>query len=197
MNEQQQDTLLTQLRQDGVRTIRTGMLNHGMLDPQFARFVTGAFKHGIATVLIIYPTQGGTGRHTAPANPSMGRKWPVPALSDLDPERFGKWLGPQFATIEAAGLRLSAIELGNEFNKAGYNADFLVPGSGRVLGIFDLNNSHDSEASSVAAGYRAYLKVLTELKDMRDHSDVNGATPILLGGLAKRRAGRCHFGAEI
>ncbi len=56
--------------------------------------------------------------------------------------------------------------------------------SGRVLGLSDLNNPNDPEARNVANGYRAYIKILAVLKDMRDHSRVNKTTPIVSGGLA-------------
>jgi hypothetical protein len=184
MNEQQQDALLDELQQHGVKTIRTGMLNRGMLDPKFAHFVVGAFKRGIQTVLLIYPTQGGAGKHTAPTNPRFGRRWPIPALSDADPQGFRDWLAPQMAAMESAQVRFAAFELGNEFNTPGFNGDFPVPGTGRVLGISELSNANDSEGNAIAAGYKAYLKNLAVLKDARDHSQINRATPVLLGGLA-------------
>jgi hypothetical protein len=118
------------------------------------------------------------------ANPPVGRLWRVPALSDADPEGFRKWFVLQLAALEAAGVRVAAFELGNEFNTTGYNGDFPAPGSGRVLGLSDLNNPNDAEVHAVAEGYRNYIKILAVLKDMRDHSRVNKATPIISGGLA-------------
>lgn len=82
--------------------------------------------------------------------------WRVPALSDADPEGFRKWFAPQLAALEAEGVRIAAFELGNEFNTTGYNADLPAPGSGRVLGLSDLDNPNDPEARNVANGYRAH-----------------------------------------
>jgi hypothetical protein len=184
MNEQQQDSLLNQLKMNGVSTIRTGILHQGLLEDNIAHFIFGASKLGMQTVLIVFPHMGGTDRHTAPANPAMGLPWPVPALSNADPDGFKKWIAPQMAALESANVRLAAFELGNEFNTPGFNGDFPTPGSGRILSVGDLNNASDAEANGVANGYRAYLKVFAVLKEVRDASKVNRSTPIILGGLA-------------
>ena len=57
-------------------------------------------------------------------------------------------------SLEAAGVRLAAIELGNEINTSGYNGDIASPGSGRVLGLADLNSPDDSVKRTIAAGFR-------------------------------------------
>ena len=50
------------------------------------------------------------------------------------------------------------------------------------LGVFNsFPNPKDQEGSTVATGYRAYLKVMATLKDLRDHSRLNAQTPILFG----------------
>jgi Glycosyl hydrolase catalytic core len=184
ITEAQQDALIEQLQHNGVTTIRTGMLNSGMLDPKFAHFIIGAYQHGIQTILLIYPKQGGSDKHLAPANTAVGRPWGAPALSDADPDGFRNWLGPQLAVLEAARVRLRAFELGNELNTGGYNGDLAEPGSGRILGMADLNNPNDPEGRAVAAGYLTYLKILAVLKDARDHSQVNRTTPVIVGGMA-------------
>ena len=181
-SERQQDDLIEQLHKSGVTTIRESLPTN--IDERFTRFVTHAYKAGIGIVVILYPTQGGTGKHTSPVNPAVGRKWRVPALSDADPEGFRKWFTPQLAALETAGIRVAAFELGNEFNTTGYNADLAAPGSGRVLGLSDLDNPNDAEAHTIAEGYRAYVRILAVLKDMRDHSQLNRTTPVISGGLA-------------
>ena len=82
------------------------------------------------------------------------------------------------------GVKLTAFELGNEFNTVGYNADFPAQSSGRVLGLNDLNNPNDAEARQIAAGYLQYIKIMAVVKDVRDHSRLNKTTPIITGGLA-------------
>jgi hypothetical protein len=65
-----------------------------------------------------------------------------------------------------------------------HNADFPAKNSGRVLGLDDLNNPNDAEARQIAAGYLQYIKIMAVVKDVRDHSKLNKATPIITGGLA-------------
>jgi hypothetical protein len=73
------------------------------------------------------------------------------------------WFSSRVAAMEAGGVHLTAFEFGNEINTAGYDGDFPIRASGRVLGLSDLNNANDPEAAVVAAGYRAYLTALAEL----------------------------------
>jgi hypothetical protein len=105
MSEQQQDALIEQLVQSGVKTIRTG------LGAKFDRFIIRAFEHGIGAVVILYPTEAATGP-MRPANPSVGLQWAVLPLSKADPKKFSDWFASQLAPLEAAGVRLAAFELG-------------------------------------------------------------------------------------
>ena len=57
---------------------------------------------------------------------------------------------------------LAGFEFLNEFNWAGFNADFLLPGQGRVFGANDLKN--DPEGQAIASGYLQYLQTLAVLK---------------------------------
>jgi hypothetical protein len=86
------------------------------------------------------------------------------------------------AKLEEKGIVLESFEPGNEINWAGFNADFSLPGEGRVLGLDDLRD--DPEGKGVAKGYLQYLKLLEALKDIRDHSQLNKHTPIISAGLA-------------
>jgi len=162
-----QDAEIKRLADSGVKTIRTS------LSAKSAYFITQAFHHGIGSVVIVYPSYGGTAK-------PQGR-WSRVPLSAANPKEFTAWLTPLLDQLEASGVRLTALELGNELNTSGSNADLPDPGSGRVLGISDLNNPKDAEGHAVAAGYRDYLKIMAALKDLRDHSRLNKATPILSG----------------
>jgi hypothetical protein len=180
MSEQQQDATIAQLQKDGVKVIRTTL---GGKNDKYTAFVIKAFQHGIGSIVMVSPNKGGTGVHTSPANTAAGRGWEMPALSDTDPSGFRKGYTPELTALEAAGVRLTALELGNEINMTWDNADFPVPNSGRVLGLADLGNPNDPEGRAVAAGYRAYVKIMAALKDMRDHLRINQTTPIISGGL--------------
>jgi hypothetical protein len=179
LDEQQQDALIAQLRHENVKTIRTGFVNDKNI-----LFIIRAYKAGISTIGLVFPDQIVAGKQKSPADPTVGRHWGVPAFSDIDPEGFRNAFAPHLAALEAAGVKLAAIELGNEFNTPAFNGDFILPGSGRVLGISDLKNRNDPEGRAVAAGYLVYLRVLAVLKDVRDHSQLSKATAIISGGLA-------------
>jgi hypothetical protein len=182
VGEPQQDSKIAQLQGYGVRIVREGFPSS--LDQRFNRFIITAYRHGIGTVAIIYPTLGGTQKHTSAIDVAAGRRWRTPALVDADPDGFRKAFTTQLAALEDAGVKLTALEIGNEFNTVGYNADFPAQSSGRVLGLNDLDNPNDTEARRIAAGYLQYIKIMAVVKDVRDHSKLNKTTPIVTGGLA-------------
>jgi hypothetical protein len=162
-----EEDMVRQLAANGVHTIRTSFF------PSNADFIIKAYQHGIGTVAIVYPHTNSTAQKK--------RTWADIPLSELKPQEFTDGFKPMLDHLEAAGVRLTAIELGNEINTSGYNGDIASPGSGRVLGIRDLNNPDDAEARPIAAGFQVYLKIMAALKDLRDHSKLNKATPILSG----------------
>jgi hypothetical protein len=165
-----EEEMVKQLADNGVKTIRFGLLP-GRID-----FIIQAYQHGIGTVAIIYPHTG------SKAKPR--RSWADVPLSELNPEEFIAGVKPMLDQLEAAGVRLTGMELGNEINTSLYNGDLPGPGSGRMLGLAELNKSNDAEASVVAAGYRNYIKIAAALKDLRDHSKLNQHTPIIAAGMA-------------
>ena len=169
ITQPQQDAEVDRLAGYGVKTIRTGF------STKSDYFIARAYRHGIGTVAIVYPSGGST---TKPKT-----RWSDYPLSQLDPREFAAWFKPLLDSMEVSGVRLTAFELGNEINTYGYNGDIPSPGSGRVLGLADLNNPKDTEASVIAKGLRNYLKIMAVLKDLRDRSKLNRTTPILLGGI--------------
>ena len=100
LNDQQQDQLIEQLRANGVKTIRLPLV-----DDKSIRFIVDAYQHGIATVLIIYPTSGSTNARMRPADPSIGLGWRVAAFSDIDPQAFRGWAAIQLSTLERSEER--------------------------------------------------------------------------------------------
>jgi hypothetical protein len=154
---------------NGVKTMRISLF------PNSVDFVIDAYRHGISSVVIVYPYAGSSVKWKG--------AWGAAPLSKLDPKEFTAGFSPMLEKLEAAGVRLAAIELGSEINTSGYNGDIPVPGSKRVLGLTDLNNPHDTEAAAIAAGYRQYLKIMAALKELRDRSKLNQRTPLLSAGL--------------
>jgi hypothetical protein len=188
-SKQTKDDLLAQLQRYGVNTVRTSLGGHG---EGYTDFIIKAHQRGIGAVIFIGPDAGSTNNaHALSPDKAAGRPWGIAALSDADPEGFKKWFSDELAKLEAAGVRATAFELGNELNTPRFNADFGPDKTpGRVLGLKDLENLNDSEARAVADGYRQYIKIMAALKDVRDHSKLNGTTPILSGMSAVMAKGR-------
>jgi hypothetical protein len=189
LGQTQQDTLVEVLQKEGVRTVRTG------LGDKYTHFITSAFRHGIGVVVIVDPTAGSAAasQHARRADPPL-TTWTVGRLSDADPEGFKQWLAPQLATLQRNGVKLTALEIGNELNSPAYNGDFDVPGDGRVLGFDDIEKGWkawsnkesitDAEASNIAKGFYVYLSILGAAKDvMGEVSPLNRTTPVISSGV--------------
>ena len=86
-----------------------------------------------------------------------------------------------FDKLDANGIVLAGIELGNEINWTDFNGDFPIPGEGKAFSLEDL--SRDPEAQQVARGFLQYLKLLAALKEVRDHSKLNRRPSFPLGWL--------------
>jgi hypothetical protein len=139
--------------------------------------VIKAYQHGIGSVVLVSPFANNTGKHALAPDTSAGHPWGLPALQDADAEGFAKWFAPELAKLDAAGVRVVAFEAGNEINSSPFNADFAAPGPDHPLELADLDNPDDPRGRAVAAGYRAYLKILATLQFVRDHSQLDRTTP--------------------
>jgi len=160
-----------QLAENGVKTIRIS------LSPGSVEFITRVWQHGVKTLALVGPSSG-TKAH------KKNQFWASFALSEADPQEFTAAIKPMLDRLEAAGVQLAGLELGNEINTSGYNGDIAAPGSGRLLELADLGNPKDAEALPIAASFRNYMKIAAALKDLRDHSKLNQHTPIIAAGIA-------------
>lgn len=113
--------------------------------------------------------------------------WGGPPLSYADPELYRTAFQKLFDALDANGIELAGIELGNEINWAAFNPEFLLPGEGKILSLDDL--AHDPEGKQVAKGFLQYIKILAVLKDVRDHSKLNHAMPIISAGMVDAKDG--------
>ena len=109
-------------------------------------------------------------------------------LSQADPERSRAYYQTLFDKLDAKGVVLAGVELGNEINWTDFNGDFPIPGQGKSFTFEDL--SRDPEAKKVAQGFLQYLKILAALKDVRDHSRLNKHVPIISAGMAAVTGGQ-------
>jgi hypothetical protein len=174
---EEQESILDEMQRAGVRAVRCSLAS-GDKGVDFAQRVTA---HGIKIVWMVglTPAAGTPWPHAPQGFKGLWQGYP---LSSIDPERFREQFAPLLAELEAKGNEFAAFEPGNEINWAGFNADFSLPGEGRVLFAKDL--SDDPEGKQIARGYLQYLKLLAVLKDIRDHSNLNRHTPIISAGLA-------------
>jgi len=173
----EQETILGQMQHAGVRVVRCSISN----DDKGVDFARRVYAHGFKIIWMVglTPAPGTPWPHAPEGFKGLWRGYP---LSTIDPEQFRAQFEPLLAKLEAKGIVLEAFEPGNEINWAGFNADFFLPGEGRVLGMNDLTNDH--EGKRVAQGFLQYIKLLKVLKDIRDHSKLNQRTAIITAGLA-------------
>lgn len=161
-----QDEEIKQLADSGVKTIRTGLVSYDI------DFIIKAHQHGIGSIVIVLPFLG-------------LKSWSDVVYSKTSPKVFTERVRSMLDKLETAGVRLVAFELGNEINNSVFNGDLPTAGKGRELRLADLNNPNDPQASQVAMGYRAYVRLMAALKDLRDHSRLNQRTPIISAGLSQ------------
>ena len=173
----EQETILGQMEHAGVRVVRCSLSN----DDKGVDFAQRVYAHGIKIIWLVglTPAPGTPWPHAPEGFKGLWQGYP---LSAIDPDRFRAGFEPMLAKLEAKKIVLEAFEPGNEINWAGFNADFSLPGRGRVLGVDDLTK--DPEGKRVAEGYLQYIKLLEALKGVRDHSKLNLHTPIISAGLA-------------
>jgi hypothetical protein len=183
LDSTEREAVLDQLQAAGVRMIRAplappwGGHDYGpAID-----FIRRAYERGIKADLIVgmQYREGAQRRRAVEELPNM---WPSYPLSSADAARFRAIFAPLFNQLEDFGIKLAALELGNEINSPGFNGDFPIPGEGKVFGLKDL--TRDPVPDQIAGGYRAYLQTLAVLKEIRDHSRLNRETPILSAGLS-------------
>ena len=177
----EQEVIVTQLRQSGVRFVRTSLRP----DDKNMKLAKTLESDGIGLVLVTGPLFS-PNAPLRPADPKRHMRSAMP-LSHADPERSRAYYRTVFDKLDAYGVTLTAVEFGNEVNWPDFNGDFPVPGQGRAFTLEDL--SHDPEAKRVARGFLEYLKVLAVLKQVRDHSRLNRHTPIITAGMATGSGG--------
>jgi hypothetical protein len=116
-----QNQMLAQMSNAGVHIIRT---NLRPVD-RYIDFARRAYAKGIkidAIVDLQFPPDW-------PTNPKQ-----MPPLSAADPRLSETYFKALLDTVEAQGVVLAGIELGNEINWTPFNGDLAMPGRGLVMG---------------------------------------------------------------
>jgi hypothetical protein len=171
-----QEAIVEQLKRSGVRFVRTTLRP----DDKNMNLAKTLQSQGIGLVLNMGPVFA-PGTQARPADETRHMRAAMP-LSAADPERSRAFYQMVFDKLDEKGVVLAGVELGNELNWSDFNGDFPLPGEGKAFTLQDL--SKDPEARRVAQGFLQYLKVLTALKDVRDHSKLNRHAPIIAAGMA-------------
>ena len=178
-----QNTVLSQLKAAQVQVIRCGISN----DDKGIDFAKRAAAQGIRIQLIV----GLEYSPNAPTRPYQPNEYPYMwgghPLSFADPALSKTAFQHLFDSLDANGIALAGVELGNEINWAAFNPEFPLPGEGKIFTLEDLE--HDPEGKQIAKGFLQYIKVLEALKDVRDHSRLNRSTPIISAGMVSAKDG--------
>ncbi len=173
-----QGALIDQLKAAHIRLIRAPLSP----DDKAIDFVKRVYAPGIKIEFQLSPQFPAD----APSRPYQPKEfpnmWGGHPLSSADPQLSKIYFQSVMDKLEGNGIVLAGLELGNEINWTAFNPEFPLPGKGMNFGLDDLY--HDPEAKQIAKGYLQYLKILAQLKDVRDHSKLNQHTPIILAGLA-------------
>jgi hypothetical protein len=178
-----QNTLFRQLKAAQVGIIRCG-ISH---DDKGIDFAKRAVAQGIRMQLIVGP-QYLPNAPTRPYQPDVfPAMWSGHPLSFADPALSKTDFQHLFDLLDANGIALAGVELGNEINWAAFNPEFPLPGEGKILRLQDLD--HDPEGKQIAKGFLQYIKILEVLKDVRDHSRLNRSAPIISAGMVSAKDG--------
>jgi hypothetical protein len=187
--------VIQQVKSAGVRIVRFPV---GKDISDTVEYAAQFYAQGIKINLIVDPQYPPNAPLRAPYPPDR-RMYPSHALSDADPALSRTYFQALMTQMDARGVVLAGIELGNEINWSAFNGGFPLPGEGKILGSDDLE--HDPEGQHIAKGFLQYLNILTVLKDVRDHSTLNRNTPILSAGLSPtgraRQTGQAEDGVAI
>jgi hypothetical protein len=172
----EQETIVQQLVTSGAHCVRTSLRP----DDKNLHLANELQDKGIGLVLVP-GAEFAPGVQARPADAKRNMRSALP-LSAADPERSRAFYQSLFDKLDANGIVLAGVELGNEINWTDFNGDFPIPGKGKAFTVDDL--ARDPEAQQIARGFLQYLKVLTALKEVRDHSKLNRQTPIISAGMA-------------
>lgn len=175
MTPPQQEALLAELAAAHVTTVRAG------LKPGAVPFIIAAARQGIGTIAIVLIP--GDPARLRPADPALGLSWAQGGLSAPDSAGLAAEI-VLLNRLDAAGIRLTALEFGNEINNPAFNGDFSLEGQGRVFGRAEIDAAATPETASIRAGFVTYLGELKRLKQWRDGSAANRRTPLLSAGLS-------------
>jgi hypothetical protein len=182
---EEREKIIDEMRQAGVGSVRVD------LREPFDKYIDSLdllTRKGLSIHLIVPLAEPQLVASDAMRRPGRGSIWSVAPLSQLDREFFREKFGGLWREIERRGIRLAAIEAGNEINWAAFNGDLgLLPPQGQPpQGPPSPIALHDRAAYLL--GLRRYVAAVAILKQFRDASVNNRDTKIISAGLASMPA---------
>jgi Glycosyl hydrolase catalytic core len=178
----QQMQIVAQLKQNHVSYVRTALSS----DDKNMKLARTLQSEGIGLVLRIgFKTDPNVPARPEYPKPHIQKAYP---LSAIDPDLTRAYFQTVFDKLDAYGVTVNALEVGNEINWVDFNGDFPMPGNGKALSLSDLSNS--LEGKKVSGGLLKYLQILAILKEVRNHSKLNAHTPIITAGMAAVTGGK-------
>ena len=178
----EQMAIVDQLKRNGVGSVRTSLRP----DDKSMALAKALQSAGIGLVLNIgWKTEANAPERPEYPKPHIRAALP---LSRIDPGLSKDYFQSVFDKLDAYGVTLAGVELGNEINWVDFNGDFPMPGRGKAFSLSEL--AQDPVGKQVAAGLVKYLQILALLKETRAHSKLNAHTPIISAGMATVSGGK-------
>jgi hypothetical protein len=127
-----QQTIADQLKRSGVHFVRTSLRP----DDKNMNLAKNLQSEGIGLVLVV----GSVFQPNAPLRPADDKRHMRSAmpLSYADPELSEAYYQTVFDRLDAVGVTLAGIEVGNEINWPDFNGDFPLPAGARRLRLTSL-----------------------------------------------------------
>jgi len=148
------------------------------------RTIREAREHGLGVLLAIGMGQNSFRPQGLERRPGGFGLHSAHRLSTLDPTLFRRVVGGFLARLDAEGLVLDAIELGNEENWSDFNGDLPIgpKGEGRFYeSRADL--AADPDAANVLEGFRRYGEAVGIARDLVRESRLQQDATIVSSGL--------------
>lgn len=184
LSRQDQERVLSEIAASGVTHVRLSLSRP--VEKSIEALVT-ADRLGLRILLEIQ--LGNKDYYPEGTVPRSGydRIWDVHRLSELDLDRYRTRLRAALQVIDDKGIRLDAVEPGNEINYSAYNGDLLVyrtPGQRTPRSIAEIANR-----DAFSRGLDAYVgAVRTTREELRATVHSRGAT-LVAAGLSDMSAG--------
>jgi hypothetical protein len=135
--------VINQLKAAGVRIARFPFgINTGDID-----YAAQFYAQGIRIDLIVWPQFRADAPIRPPYAPDIAM-YPSQPLSYADLELSRVHYQALLSQLDAKGVVLAGIELGNEINWSAFNGEFPLPGEGKIFSLDDLY--HDGEGQQIA-----------------------------------------------